>query len=195
VPLDAPLNPRRFEVLRCINGGCPGGHWTDFTYKTTANALQARRLVSVSKTRRHTWKARVEPAGIHYLDHGDYPAGYWQITLRRISVDLEPTDRAESTVPQLPKRPLKNSAKPKRPPAQTSPDGLTPTRKRLKDILDAGGILERDTRGDKTSNGSLVAIINRRQIATDVMNSYPLRGPLLLASRCAVTGPVADRST
>jgi hypothetical protein len=35
----------------------------------------------------------------------------------------------------------------------------------LKDIVDAGGILERDIRDDKTSYRSLVGIINRRKMA------------------------------
>lgn len=44
---------------------------------------------------------------------------------------------------------------------------LTPTRKLLKDIIDAGGILEIDTTDDETSYASLVGIINRRRMAPD----------------------------
>ena len=45
VALKDPLNHRQVEVLRWISEGCPDDRWTDFTYKTTASALQSRRLV------------------------------------------------------------------------------------------------------------------------------------------------------
>jgi hypothetical protein len=63
-------------VLRWIREGCPDGRWTDFTYKTTASALQSRRLVEVSK-RGGTWSASMSPAGDHYLVNGCYPPGHW----------------------------------------------------------------------------------------------------------------------
>jgi hypothetical protein len=44
-------------------------------------------------------------------------------------------------------------------PPPPSPDGLTPTRKLLKDIIDGGGIMERSTEDDKTNYRSLVSII------------------------------------
>jgi hypothetical protein len=37
----------------------------------------------------------------------------------------------------------------------------------LKNIIDAGGISELDTRDDKTSYRSLVGIVNRRRMAPD----------------------------
>lgn len=52
-------------------------------------------------------------------------------------------------------------------PPPPSPDGLTPTRKLLKEIVDAGGILELDISDDKTSYRSLVGIINHRGMAPD----------------------------
>jgi hypothetical protein len=45
---------------------------TGFTYKTTAIALQNRRLVTVSK-RGGVWRAEIVDAGRHYLTHGTYP--------------------------------------------------------------------------------------------------------------------------
>jgi hypothetical protein len=53
---------------------------------------------------------------------------------------------------------------------------LTPTRKLLKDIIDAGGILQRETREDKTSYRSLVGIINRRKMAPDGQEVIMLSG-------------------
>ncbi|CAM4184272.1 PE-PGRS family protein [Mycobacterium senriense] len=54
-----------------------------------------------------------------------------------------------------------------RPKDKASPDGLTPTRKLVKDIVDGGGLLEIDTTNDKTSYRGLVGIINRRGMAPD----------------------------
>lgn len=45
----------------------------DFTYKTTAVALQGRRLVIVSR-KGGVWTATTTEAGDHYLRHGTYPA-------------------------------------------------------------------------------------------------------------------------
>ncbi|UXA07603.1 hypothetical protein KXD96_05635 [Mycobacterium sp. SMC-2] len=53
------------------------------------------------------------------------------------------------------------------PPKPAVPDELTPTRKLLRDIIDGGGILNRNSEDDKTSYRSLVGIINRRRMAPD----------------------------
>jgi hypothetical protein len=45
----------------------------DFTYKTTAVALQGRRLVIVSR-KGGVWTAATTEAGDHYLRHGTYPS-------------------------------------------------------------------------------------------------------------------------
>lgn len=66
-------------------------------------------------------------------------------------------------LPQQPKLP----PKPSPPSTPSSPDGLTPTRKLLKDIIDAGGVLDRDIRDDNANYRTLVGIINRRQMAPD----------------------------
>ncbi|MBS1695052.1 MAG: hypothetical protein JST91_22820 [Actinobacteria bacterium] len=49
--LHDPLNHRQVEVLRWIQEGCPESRWSDSTYKTTAVALQTRRLVEVASPR------------------------------------------------------------------------------------------------------------------------------------------------
>jgi hypothetical protein len=61
------LNTRQLEVLKWMADGCPDGVMEDFTYKTTAVALQSRGLVSVRRTR-DGWTALVTPAGEHYAD-------------------------------------------------------------------------------------------------------------------------------
>lgn len=68
-----PLNARQREVLEWIGDGCPEGVMKDFTYKTTAVALQSRHLVAVSR-KGGGWTAVTTEAGDHYLRHGSYPA-------------------------------------------------------------------------------------------------------------------------
>lgn len=70
----APINARQIEVLQWIAGGCPDGVMKDSTYKTTAIALQGRRLVTVSR-KGGVWRAATTEAGDHYLRHGTYPDG------------------------------------------------------------------------------------------------------------------------
>jgi hypothetical protein len=161
VPLNAPLNLRQLDVLRWIHDGCPEGRWSDFTYKTTAMALQSRRLVEVSK-RGGSWTATILPAGHHYLANGDYPHGHWQSRQGRM-----PAGAIASKSPEASNVPPVRTPMPRRSPPPPPPHGLTPTRKLLKDIIDAGGILERNAKGDETNYRSLVGIINRRKMAPD----------------------------
>ena len=44
----------------------------DYTYKTTAVALQGRRLVAMTR-KRGVWQAQLTAAGSYYLEHGSYP--------------------------------------------------------------------------------------------------------------------------
>lgn len=149
--LDTPLNTRQLEVLRWINEGCPDGRWTGISYKATAAALQNRRLVTITK--RGGWKATIEPAGIYYLTHGDYPTDHFPNKRRSYSRAIRLAHSEQGN----PQRSL----------TRPGPDEPTPTRKVLQDIIDAGGVLELNTRDDDTNYGSLVAIINRRQMAPD----------------------------
>lgn len=66
-----PVNERQLEVLRWIADGCPEGVWEDFTYKTTAIALQGRHSAKVSK--RGGWHAEITDDGRYHLQHGEYP--------------------------------------------------------------------------------------------------------------------------
>lgn len=160
--LDNPLNRRQFDVLKWINDGCPDGRWTDYTFKTTAQSLASRRLVTVSK-RGGTWKAAILPAGAHYLATGAYPSGHWTRPRRTV-----PERAQEFNDWVAPSQPVARAAK-KSSAIPTSSDdrGLTPTRKLVQDIVDAGGVLEVDTTDDSRSFTSLVGIINRRGMAPD----------------------------
>ena len=66
------LSPRQYDVLAWIGKGCPEGVWDNFTYKTTAYALENRGLASVNK-RHGTWTATLTKDGQYYLDHHAYP--------------------------------------------------------------------------------------------------------------------------
>lgn len=53
---------------------------TGTIHKTTAKALQRRRLAVVSK-RRGVWKAEATDAGKYFVKHGQYPAEHWSTGL------------------------------------------------------------------------------------------------------------------
>lgn len=59
-------NARQLEILGWIGEGCPEREWPDFTYKTSAVALQSRGLAQVSK-RGGTWSATITEAGRRIL--------------------------------------------------------------------------------------------------------------------------------
>jgi hypothetical protein len=172
--IETPLNQRQVEVLRWIKDSCPDGRWADFTFKTTANALASRRLVTVSK-RGGMWSAAISPAGEYYLTTSRYPPGHWAKRRRGQQVDLDAPVRP-AVVALRPVKPHSPDAAASRSKKQASLDGLTPTRKLVKDIVDAGGLLEIDTTDDKTSYRGLVGIINRRGMAPDGQDVIMLRG-------------------
>lgn len=70
------LNERQKQVLQWIVGGCPERDWPDETHKSTAKALQSRRLVTVRR-RNGVWSAEPTPAGLYFAKHGTYPDGHW----------------------------------------------------------------------------------------------------------------------
>jgi hypothetical protein len=167
VPLNAPLNQRQIDVLSWVSDGCPDGHWKDFTHKTTASALEWRGLLTISK-RGGIWTASITPAGAHYLKTGNYPPGH---RLHRIRPPRPPT------VSPLP-------ATPRRPPKTSVPAAVKPTHQLVKDIHDAGGVLDRDVSEDTTNYKHLVSIINGRNIAPDdtqvIMNEWAKPGSIIL---------------
>ena len=158
--IGTPLNNRQVEVLRWISEGCAEGRWADFGYKVSAASLQARRLVKVSK--RGGWKATIEPAGLYYLQHGDYPRDHFPDKRRSFQRAMR-LARSEAGETQRPlTRPASNE--------------LTPTQKLLKDIAAAGGVLQIETKDDNTNYANLVAIINRRGLAPDGQQVISVRG-------------------
>ena len=72
IRLSSPLNARQAEVLRWIADGCPDGRMPGYSYKTTAVALQNRRLVTISK-RGGNWRAALTDTGSYYVQHDTYP--------------------------------------------------------------------------------------------------------------------------
>jgi hypothetical protein len=146
VPLAAPLNPRQIAVLRWINEGCPGGRWNDFAYKTVAVALQSRRLVSVSK-RDGRWTAKIAEAGIHYLEHGDFPPGHFpkqrhyqhRVTAAQPSAVSQDSRQSGNAAVRLPPERVTDEQ-----PSSTPP--IRPARALLDEVLAAGGEIRRESR-------------------------------------------------
>lgn len=173
---NAPLSQCQLDVLQWISNGCPDGQWTNFSYKTTAGALAWRRLISVSK-RGGSWSAEILPAGVYYLDHCNYPPGHWRVKRPLAEPVVSDIAMRPTATPQRPValRPPRQPLKPARP---RSPDELTPTRKLLKDIIDAGGVLERKPdKDDDTNYRGLVAMINRWKMAPDSQEVILIEGP------------------
>lgn len=162
MPLKDPLHDDQVAVLRWVADGCPPDVWEGHSYKLNARALESRRLVKVSRPK-GGWTAQLLPAGQHYLDHDDYPPGHWgdRPTDRRKVVPAKGRAAAGEAVAEPSRK------RPASPARRTRPDGLTPTRQLLQDVILAGGVLERNTRDDKTNYGSLVGTINRRKMAPD----------------------------
>jgi hypothetical protein len=69
-------------------------------------------------------------------------------------------------------------------PKPSGPAAVKPTHQLVKDILDAGGVLERDVSEDSTNYKHLVSIINGRSIAPDdaqvVINDWATPGSIIL---------------
>jgi len=165
--LASPLNERQIAVLRWIHEGCPEGRWNDFTYKTVAIALQSRRLVSVSK-RGGRWKATIEQAGLHYLEHGDFPRGHFpkqrhhrrRVTAYRPrAVFLSAGQYANAAVP-LPPEPACDEQTSSTPP-------IRPARALLDEVLAAGGEIRRESKDGPRQYSSLVSAINRYKMAPE----------------------------
>ena len=64
VSRSALISARQVEFLRTIADGCPDGVMTGHSYKTTAKALQGRRLVTAGLSR-GAWRAELTDAGRH----------------------------------------------------------------------------------------------------------------------------------
>ncbi|MGQ4487578.1 hypothetical protein LRE75_07275 [Streptomyces sp. 372A] len=67
------LNERQQTVLDWVSQGCPDGVWPDSTFKVSAQALQSRGLIRITKRRGH-WTANLTDKGRQHLtDRGICP--------------------------------------------------------------------------------------------------------------------------
>ena len=119
------VNARQLEVLEWIVAGSPDGVMSGTAHKTTAVALQNRRLVKVSK-RKGVWRAEPTEAGCYFVEHGAYPPGHW-------SVGSEPASPAAA-------RPATREAPPE-PARERKVAGLRPVDQMMADLAKAGGEL------------------------------------------------------
>lgn len=115
------VNARQLKVLEWVVAGCPEGVMTGTTHKTSAVALQSRRLVKVSK-RRGAWRAEATEAGRFFVEHGAYPAGHWANRIRPAS---QPA----------------TAATPRRPVGERKVTGRQPVDQMLSDLAEAGAEL------------------------------------------------------
>jgi hypothetical protein len=139
VDVTAPLNQRQIQVLRWIGDGCPDGVMTGHTHKTTAVALQGRRLAVVSR-RRGVWSADITDTGRYYLEHGDFPPKALG-PHRRPAAKRDPTARtsrssitSRGSVPTAAKPALSRGTVPSSS-RQASDDGVKPAREGAVDRL------------------------------------------------------------
>ncbi|HEY9311765.1 hypothetical protein [Williamsia sp.] len=168
-----PLHSGQVDVRQWVADGCPPGRWTGFTYKTTAIALASRRLITISK-KGGNWQASLLPAGRYYLDHDGYPAGHWPIGRGAKQLPDIPPARPASTDDKslLPRVSL---VKRRRPKQVQGTDESTPTRQLVKDIVDAGGMLERTSRTTRRTTRALSGS-DRRGFAPDGQQVLMSRG-------------------
>ena len=133
------VNARQLEVLEWIVAGCPGGVMTGVTFKTTAVALQNRRLATVTK-RRGVWRAVPTEAGRFFVKHGAYPAGHWSATSEPAPRPATPATPATLATPATPATP----AIPAVPGGgrERRATGLRPVDQMMADLAAAGGQLE-----------------------------------------------------
>jgi hypothetical protein len=142
VKWSAPISGRQVEILQWIADGCPDGVMTGYSYKTTARALQGRRLVTAG-VRAGAWRAEVTDVGRYYLEHGCYPPDLWAELSSRGRPVGSPV-RARFTPVRSP-----TPARPTRPAEAAGAAARVPTIDELAAdlvarVVAAGGVLEAD---------------------------------------------------
>jgi hypothetical protein len=147
-----PLNQRQAEVLGWILGGCPDGVMTGSSYKTTAAALQSRRLVEISR-RGGMWSATVTTEGRYYLEHGRHPD---------LDTKPEPVVLARVVIPT----PSPPSARPK-PVVAVAPGGKAAAF--VREVQDAGGELRLEGYDERQRGDRLLTLANRHGKCPDGM--------------------------
>lgn len=139
-----PINRTQFDVLQWVSDGCPEGVMTGHTYKTTANALEWRGLMFVSK-KGGVWRAEATDAGRYYLEYGDYPGGHWDkkpsmAPVVRPSAALMKKNR--SSGPTASPQPQKERPASTEPRKAKPPPRLRPVDQLIADLVQAGGVLQ-----------------------------------------------------
>lgn len=119
------VNDWQMTVLKWICDGCPAGVMTGTTHKTTAIALQGRRLATVSK-KGGVWRAEPTDAGRYFVKHGAYPDGHWAASAP------EPQEQGAQHHP----RPCPRLRTPRPGPKVGA---LRPTDQMIVDLIGAGG--------------------------------------------------------
>jgi len=147
-----PINARQLEVLRWIADGCPEGVMKDFTYKTTAVALQGRRLVTVTR-KRGAWRADLTDAGRFYLQHGRYPDDV-RVAARDTAKTGRPAGQRLQSVDGRGRASGRVGA--------YQGKGTDATAERLvARVIRAGGVLEVNTEDDETDYKQLITAARR----------------------------------
>jgi hypothetical protein len=155
----APLKERQVEILRWIADGCPAGAMQGYSYKTTAVALQDRRLVTVSK-KGGTWRATLTAAGSYYLERGRHPDrverqhGGRNRTAEPVRRFAEPTRSASDDGAEFASEP---SPTPRTPKAKKQ----SPTESLVAEVIAAGGTLPIDRDRDQHRLTQVVSAANR----------------------------------
>lgn len=172
-----PLNARQLEVLDWIGEGCPDGIMTGHSHKVTARALQARRLVKISKGK-HEWSASLTDAGRYYLDHGTFPPSNQMKAPKPAKARQSDTSGAASSVsgtaprvetpapddqPQSTDQSTKSADESGTRATSTLPRRRSPAAQLVAEVVEAGGVLEVAERSgrDTYRMGQLVTTANR----------------------------------
>jgi hypothetical protein len=144
----SPINARQLEILQWIADGCPDAVMKDFTYKTTAVALQGRRLVTVSR-KGGIWRATITEAGRYYLQHGTCPP-VEHTSSQPPAVSVKTTSAARKANALLPA----SSASAATPAAQR---GITEQAEDLVTrVIQAGGVLHVDADNNQADYEQLI---------------------------------------
>lgn len=149
----ARINTRQFEVLSWIGDGCPDGVMKGHTYKTTAVALQGRRLVLVSR-KGGMWRAELTGAGRYYLLHGAHPDNALPRSANHAAPVTKSSPRCEP-VQDAAQRPAMPVVRPSRPGPGELAESLVAR------VLARGGVLEVGADEDGTDYQQLIKVSRR----------------------------------
>jgi hypothetical protein len=97
--LDKPINALQREVLHWVAEGCPAGVMQGDTHKSSAVALQSRRLVKISR-RGGIWNAGITEGGRNYLETGHYPPRRSPTTVKVLdTIKHQPGEHEQTKAP------------------------------------------------------------------------------------------------